>query len=343
MKKREECMEIRILSKQGKGIREISRLMGVSRNTVRKYLRAVAKEPRYEPRPKRPGKIDPFAEYLRERVKSGLPHRLPAPALYREIKAIGYAGSLRLLRCFLSGLYANADPEPTIRFETPPGQQMQVDWCELRRGRKPLCAFVATLGYSRASFVKCVDSERFEVLRECHEEAFAYFGGVPREVLYDNMKTVVLERNAFGEGKHRFHGGLWDMARHFGFMPKLCRPYRARTKGKVERFNRYLRYSFYLPLQSRLSQAGLLLDTATANAEVGKWLQEVANCRVHGETGKKPWEQLVLEREVLLPLPKRLSVVSSRAEEVTAPAAWPVTPLQRSPLAYEQFLREGGL
>jgi len=102
---------------------------------------------------------------------------------------------------------------------------------------------VATSGYSRTTFVQFVTSERFEVL-------------------YDNMKTAVVERNAYSEGQHRFHQGLWDIARHFGFVPGLCQPYRAKTKGKVERFNRYLRYSFYIPLQSRLSQSGLQVDTA---------------------------------------------------------------------------------
>jgi transposase len=339
MKKKEECMEIRILSKQGKGIREISRIMGISRNTVRKYLRVSNKEPSYSQRPRRPGKLDPFRGYLKDRIKAALPHRLPAPVIHREIKAMGFEGSERLVRLFLSSQYCTSEPEPVVRFETPPGQQMQVDWCELRRGKKPLCAFVATLGFSRATFVKFVASERFEILRECHEEAFEYFGGVPREVLYDNMKTVVLDRNAFGEGQHRFHRGLWDMARHFGFMPRLCRPYRAKTKGKVERFNRYLRYSFYIPLQSRLCQAGLSLDAVTANAEVLKWLTEVANCRIHGETGKQPDEQLIIERAILLPLPKRIKVL--RTEEKRGSFnLWPIVPMQRSPLVYEYLFQE---
>ncbi len=89
------------------------------------------------------------------------------------------------------------------------------------------------------------------------------------------MRTVILARDAYGDGQHKFHPGLWDMAKHFGFTPRVCRPYPAQTKGKVERFNRYLRNSFYYPLVSRLAQSGLHLDVATANAEV----QVAARCR----------------------------------------------------------------
>ena len=338
---KEECMEIRILSRQGKSIREIQRITGHSRNTIRKFLRS-AVAPTYSKRGSRPGKLDPFKMYLEERQKAASPHRLPSTVLTREIRELGFIGSERLVRLFLATLYPAKVPEPVVRFETEPGQQMQVDWCELRKGKNPLHAFVATLGFSRDSFVMFATSQSFEVLRQCHEEAFAFFGGVPREVLYDNMKTVVLERNTFGEGQHRFHPGLWDLAKHFGFMPRLCRPYRAKTKGKVERFNRYLRYSFYHPLLSQLKQVGLALDVATANIEVRKWLDKVANCRLHGETGERPCDRLAREQEKLLPLPHRLAVEPVRPN-VAAPGFWPVTPLQRPVAIYEQMLQGGQL
>lgn len=338
---KEECMEIRILSRQGKSIREIQRITGHSRNTIRKFLRS-AVAPAYKERGPRPGKLDPFKLYLQERQKAAVPHRLPATLLTREIRELGYEGSERLVRLFLATLQPAKAPEPVVRFETAPGQQMQADWCELRQGQNPLHAFVATLGFSRISFVVFCTSQSFEVLRQCHEEAFAFFGGVPREVLYDNMKTVVLERNAFGEGKHRFHPGLWDVAKHFGFMPRLCRPYRAKTKGKVERFNRYLRNSFYHPLLSRLKQAGLALDAATANIEVRKWLDGVANCRLHGETGERPCDRLALEQSKLLPLPRRLTVEPGQTNGIV-PGFWPATPLQRPVAVYEQMLQGGQL
>jgi transposase len=337
----EGWMEIRILARQGKGIREIARMTRLSRNTIRRYLRSSA-WPGYKKRPVRPSKLDPFRKYLEERLEAAKPHRLPASVLYREITALGFDGCERVVRNFVRILHPQPASETPVRFETDPGQQMQVDWCVFRRGANPLSAFVATLGFSRVSYVEFVTSECFEILRHCHEQAFVYFGGVPQEVLYDNMRTVVQQRNAHGEGRHRFHPGLWDMARHFGFRPRLCQPYRAQTKGKVERFNRYLRNSFFYPLQSRLKQAGLVLDAATANTEVRRWLDEVANCRMHRGLDERPVDRLAKDSEALLPLPGRLEVQPSR-EAALEVAPWPRTPLQRSPLVYEQLLQEGGL
>ena len=139
---------------------------------------------------------------------------------------------------------------------------MQVDWAVIRRGSNRLSVFVATLGWSRAAYVEFVTDERVETLIEAHEDAFLSFGGTPPEVLYDNMRTIVLERHGYGRGRYRFHPGFLDFARHCGFRPRPCAPYRAQTKGKVERFIRYLRHSFYVPLASRLAQEGLIVDRA---------------------------------------------------------------------------------
>ena len=331
----ERCMEIRILSKQGKTIKEICRFTGHSRNTVRRYLRS--KEPPVYQRPPRGSKLDPYKPYIGDRVDANLPHRLPATVLFREIQALGYPGGERTVRSYVSALYPLPVSDPLIRFETEPGRQLQVDWCVFRRGKHPLSAFVATLGFSRYTYVEFVSSEQFEQLRQCHINAFDYFHGVPLEILYDNMKTVVLERNTFGEGKHRFHPGLWDLGKHFGFTPRLCRPYRAQTKGKVERFNRYLRNSFYYPLQSALKQADLVLDVDTANAEVLKWLRDVANCRTHRTTGIQPTVRLAQERGALQALPLFNADQPVPVESLPV-RSWPVESLQRSPVEYEQLV-----
>ena len=296
----EVSMEIQILSKQGRSIRSISRELGLSRNTVRKYLRA-PQEPSYRKRADRPGKLEPFKSYIAQRVAAAHPQWIPAAVMYREIQLLGYTGSVRTVQYHLSSLRPAERPDPVVRFETEPGEQMQVDWGVFRRGRYPLSAFVASLGWSRYSYVEFVTNERFETLRQCHINAFAYFQGIPNKVLYDNMKTVVVQRNAYGPGLHKFHPGLWDFAKSEGFQPRLCRPYRAKTKGKVERFIRYLRYSFYVPLASKLKQAELSVDVETANQAVMIWLRDIANVRVHGTTGEQPSRRWQEEKQSLRP------------------------------------------
>ncbi len=298
----EVYVEIRILRKQGLSLRQIAAEVGCAINTVRTHLSAPAL-PRYERKVKRPSKLSPFETYLRERQAAAYPDWIPASVLYREIVAQGYVGGGSQLRAFMRTLKPTLPKEPVVRFETEPGAQMQVDWVEFRKGRRPLYAFCATLGYSRASHVEFVSDMKVSTLITCHEHAFAAFGGVPRHVLYDNMKAVILERDAYGEGEHRYHAGFLDYARHCGFVIKLCRPYRAKTKGKVERFNGYLRHSFYIPLVARLKQAGLELDVATANAQVQPWLADIANPRLHGTTGAMPAQRLLEERSALQPLP----------------------------------------
>ncbi|KAG0304440.1 hypothetical protein BGZ97_001489 [Linnemannia gamsii] len=133
------------------------------------------------------------------------------------------------------------------------------------------------------------------------------------------MKTVVLERDAYGAGEHRFHPGFLDYAKHSGFLIELCRSYRPKTKGKVERFNGYLRRSFYVPLVSQLKPAGLKLDAVTANREVRCWLDEIANERIHGTTGVKPSKRLQEERRYLqvLPEPWRGKIAAARPQRKT--------------------------
>jgi transposase len=309
----EEAVEIRVLSKQGKSIRDIARLLKVSRNTVRRYIRGEGL-PRYE-RKARPSKLDNYKQYIAERVRAAAPEWIPATVLQRELRALGYTGGLSILKEHLATLKPVARPEPLIRFETEPGRQMQADFATIRRGKDRLAVFIATLGWSRAAFVEFVTDERMETLLGCHERAFFYFGGVPREVLYDNMRTVVTERDRYGPGLHRYNRTFLDFAHHHGFVPRLCQPYRPRTKGKVERFIRYLRASFYVPLASQLSPEGLTVDRDTANARVGTWLREIANARVHATTGEIPAVRLEQERERLQPIP----------------APWPGTPPPAAP------------
>src|SRR5208283_2834710 len=298
----EEAVEIRVLSRQGKSIRAIARMLDVSRNTVRRYLRG-AGLPRYA-REARPSKLDDYKQYIAERVRAAAPKWIPATVLLRELRALGYPGGVSILKDHLATLRPVAKPEPLIRFETEPGHQMQADFATIRRGKDRLAVFIATLGWSRASYVEFVTDERLQTLLGCHERAFYYFGGVPREVLYDNMRTVVTDRDRYGPGLHRYNRTLLDFAHHQGFVPRLCMPYRPKTKGKVERFIRYLRASFYVPLSSQFSSDGLKVDRDLANARVAAWLREVANARVHATTGEIPLVRLAQERERLQAIPE---------------------------------------
>jgi len=299
----EEAVEIRVLKRQGKSIREIARMLDVSRNTVRRYLRGQGL-PHYE-RGARPSKLDDYKQYIAERVRAAAPEWIPATVLLRELRALGYPGGVSILKDHLATLKPVAKPEPLIRFETEPGRQMQADFATIRRGKDRLAVFIATLGWSRATYVEFVTDERMETLLGCHERAFYFFGGIPREVLYDNMRTVVTDRDRYGPGLHRYNRTFLDFAQHHGFVPRLCQPYRPRTKGKVEPFIRYLRASFYVPLASQLSPEGLKVDRETANARVGTWLREVANARVYATTGAIPLVRLEQERSACNRSPRR--------------------------------------
>jgi transposase len=298
----EERMELDVLRKHGAGIRELARVTGWSRNTVRRYLREGEAAAVRKPAPKRAEKLDPFKAYIVDRVKAAAPDRIPAVVLFREIKARGYDGGETRVKQFMRGLVLAPAPAPAVRFETEPGHQMQADWATVGRGADKLKVFIATLGWSRAAYVEFCDDERVETLIRAHENALLAFGGVPIEVLYDNMRTVVIERNTYGRGIHRFHPGFLDYARHAGFLPRLCQPYRAQTKGKVERFIGYLKRSFWVPFVASMRQVRLKPDKHAANAAVARWLREVANARVHATTDEIPAERLVIEAQKLQPL-----------------------------------------
>jgi transposase len=321
------------MRRQGEGVRAIARQLGCSRNTVRRYLRDEDAR-RYGPRAARACKLDAYKTYLCERVGQAKPRWIPATVLLREIAERGYSGGISQLKAWIAPL-KHVKPDPVVRFETPAGQQLQADFTVVRRGREPLLALVATLGYSRASFVRFTTAEDATTLCAALREAFDYFGGVTSEVLFDNAKSVIIERDAYGEGLHRWNSELLALAEECGFRPRVCRPYRAKTKGKVERFNGYLKGSFLVPLAATLKGAGLKLTAELANVHVRPWLDEVANARVHGTTGTVPACRLAEERAVMLPAPA-LKAAASLPTRV----ALPLESLQH-PLAVYDALLEG--
>lgn len=329
-------MEIRVLARQGHSIKRIAQELGLSRNTVRRYLRSEVSAPRHKARSPRPCKLDPFKSYLQERIEAAKPKWIPATVLLREIQERGYTGGISQLKCYLAP-FKQHDADPVVRFETPPGKQLQVDFTTIRRGREPLKAFVATLGYSRATYVRFSEREDSDAWLTGLREAFVYFGGVPAEALFDNAAAIITERDAYGESRHRWHPRLAALADEYGFRPRVCRPYRAKTKGKVERFNGYLKGSFITPLAATLKSAGLKLDVATANAHIGRWLEDVAHQRIHGTTGDKPAVRLAEEQQELLPLPAP-AVEPRPAPALRLGRAMPHDSLQHPLSVYDQLL-----
>ena len=339
MLKVEEQMELVVLKKHGESIRSLTRSTGRSRNTVRRYLRGGEAAATRKPAPKRVEKLDAFKDYIAGRMAAAAPDRIPATVLLREIQPRGYTGGISQLKIFVRGLVPVAAAEPVVRFETEPGQQMQADWATVGRGSEKLKVFIATLGWSRMAYVEFCDDERVETLIACHERAFLAFGGVPHEVLYDNMKTVVLERNTYGRGAHRFHPGFLDFIKHAGALPRLCQPYRAQTKGKVERFIGYLKRSFWVPFVATMRQAGLTPDKHAANAAVARWTREVANARVHATTQEVPAERLLIEQPKLQTLP---ALYSGRSARAPVPPRKQIVGYQH-PLSMYQDLLPGGV
>jgi transposase len=331
----ESLVDIHVLHRQGCSVRGISRQLGISRNTVRRYLRDIAQSPDYGPRAARPSKLDAFKPYLRERIEAAKPYWIPAVVLCRELQTRGYEGQEGIVKNYVRQ-FKPITKEPVVRFETAPGQQMQVDFTTIKRGRNKLKGFVATLGYSRACYVCFSEYEKQEDWVAGIEGALNYFGGVPKEILFDNAKCIMIEPDAYGEGQHRWNSKLLQLSGDYGFRLRACRPYRAKTKGKVERFNGYLKHSFITPLAATLKQVGLALDIDIANGQVGQWLHDVAHQRIHGTTQQKPEVLLIKEKLVLSELPaKRI------ADNSIAPVTYHALPIEsfQHPLSvYDQLI-----
>lgn len=179
------------MARRGEAVRAIARQLDCSRNTVRRYLRDEAAR-RYGPRQARACKLDDYRSYLHERIEQARPRWIPATVLLREISERGYGGGISQLKAWLAPL-KRTELEPVVRFETPPGKQMQADFTHVRRGRDPLIALVATMGYSRATFVKFTAREDAATLCTGLREAFGYFGGVPEHVLFDFVPRNKIE------------------------------------------------------------------------------------------------------------------------------------------------------
>jgi transposase len=279
----EQWMDIKELHRQGLSQRQIARQTGHSRNTIARIL--AQKTPQPFQKPERHSGLDSFKPYLKERWET---YRLNGARLHREIQDQGFTGSVDIVQRYLKTLKQeqSTSSRATVRFETQPGQQAQADWAEvgLIEGRK-VYAFLMVLSFSRMLFVTFRHSMALPELIACHQEAFEFFQGIPATILYDNMAQVRQPRNK------ELHPLMADFSAHYGFAVRTHRPYRPRTKGKIERAVRHLEEDF---LKGRA-----FADLNDLSGQTRSWLSE-ANNRVHATTGEKPAETYL--REKLTPL-----------------------------------------
>lgn len=279
---------------KGESIRGIAAAVGISRNTVRKYLRTPGL-PTAKKRRKRSTLLEPFADYLRERLADGVENCV---VLLREIKARGYRGGYSTVKHFIRPLRRGRRVQATVRYETAPGEQAQVDFGRFRYqlaggGTRHVWAFVMVLSWSRAIYVEFVTKADTATFIRWHVNAFIHFGGIPQRCLYDNTKTVVLGRGP--EGQPMFNERFLDFALRLGFVTQLCRPYRAQTKGRVESGIKYVRYNFW--------PTARFVDLDDLNRQARVWMETVADVRVHGTTQERPCDRLQQEHAHLRALP----------------------------------------
>jgi len=289
-------MDFHTLRMQGLSIRKIAALRGVSRNAVRRALRSSQPPSGKRDRPqglKLVPYIDTISAWLADPIKS----LWTGERIFDELQLIGYSGGRTVLKDYLQPLRRRSQPAEQ-RFFVRPGQQMQVDWGELGvveigGHRVKLYAFVAVLAWSRALFVRFTTDMQMLTWLDCHRRAFAFFGGVPNEVLVDNLKTAVASRagqNVLWNQKYS------EFAVAHQFIPKACWPARPKTKGRVERMVRYVRERFFVGRD--------FADLERLNDDAEHWLIERANRRIHRTTGEMPQSRLAYEQTLLADVPE---------------------------------------
>ena len=268
----------------GWGERRIATALGCNRRTVRRYLAAEGWVG-YR-RPRRAKLLERLADWLAERFRR---HRGNADVVRQDLwREKGLAVSLRTVERAVAGLRQalQAEARATLRFETPPGHQLQIDFGERRVAiageRVRVYLFVATLGYSRRVFAQAYRHDRQSAWFDGIEAAFRHFGGVPREVLFDNARALVDHHDA-ATREVGFNERLSAFARYWDFRPRACAPYRARTKGKDERGVGYVK--------GNAIAGHPFISWSALEAHLGWWMREIADQHVHGTTGEKPIER----------------------------------------------------
>jgi transposase len=293
-----EIVLIHDLKRQGLTVSAIARKVGLDRKTVRRHLARGMEPPVYGPRAPRPRQLAPYEAYLRERIAAW--PELTGKRLLREIRGLGYEGCYSVLTDFLREARPPKPRPFERRFETAPGRQGQVDFAQFHAEfadapgeTRVLWLFSMILGHSRWLWGRFCATQDLQTVLRCHIDAFAAMGGAPSELLYDRMKTAVIGESA--EGIVAYNPSLVGLLSHYGAVPRACRPYRAQTKGKVERPYRYVREDFFLARSFR--------DLDDLNAQFEAWRTTIANARVHATTRRVVEEHFAEERPALIAHP----------------------------------------
>ncbi|MGD9730491.1 MAG: IS21 family transposase, partial [Nitrospiraceae bacterium] len=293
-----EIVMILELHRQGVSVSAIARRVGLDRKTVRRYIAQGLEPPSYGPRQPRVTQLRAFEPFLRQRL-TAFP-QLTGRRLHRELRELGYTGGYTILTDLLREIRPN-EPSPfEVRFETPPGRQAQVDFAHFRTVftdepgvERIIWLFSMVLGHSRMLWGRFVLHQDLQTLLRCHTAAFEALGGVPEQILYDRMRTV-FNREDPDSSHIVYNRTLLAFARHYGYLPKACKAYRAKTKGKVERPFRYIREDFFLGRSFR--------NLDDLNTQFCQWLDQVANVRIHATTKRVVAEHFAEERPALRPL-----------------------------------------
>jgi len=291
---KEDWMTIKAQVEQGVYLKDIAKDLGVHPKTIRRALKRGGPPSGKRPRA-RTSKLDPFKGHIDKRLQDNVRN---AVVIFREIQTMGYTGGISILRDYMRPRRPARAERQTVRFETNPGVQMQNDWGEVRRfvGGKltRICFNVNTLGFSRRFHFWCSPCMDAEHTYEGIIRSFEHFGGVTKEVLVDNQKAMVISHR-IGD-QVRFNERFIDLGFHYGFTPKACRPYRARTKGKDERMVGYIKHHFFVRYQDFESFAHL-------NQLAEGWLQEEADQRIHGTVKEVVIDRFTREVPHLATLP----------------------------------------
>lgn len=288
---------------QGLSKVEVARRLGISRRTVYHWIATgqldheLDDEPvRYAERPRVERKIDRFRAIIDARLAEY--PRLSAIRLFDEIRAAGYTGGYTQVKDYVRATRPGPKPDPVVRFGTPAGHQAQVDFAEFDLPWGKRYALLVVLAYSRLPWMQFYPRQTMAVLMHGLEEAFAFFGGVPYELLFDQMKAVIIEDQRPAGGRVPENAEFVRFAAHWGFSIRACRPYRAKTKGKVERPIGYVRRGFFY--------GRTFVNDADLNAQALSWLADKANVRVHRTTREPPRVRFERdERARLAPLAPR--------------------------------------